>query len=121
MIDLTDGVLDVIVTSSRLHPTPGRWHGWDHGSEKSWDGSGWTISFERPTNARRTMCGADRPVAPRPEPAGRHDEMDLTPYLDAVRVDLEAVSGSDEATSAVAERLARALEPSLQLRLLDTL
>jgi hypothetical protein len=47
--------------------------------------------------------------------------MDLTPYLDAVRVDLEAVSGSDEATSAIAERLARALEPSLQLRLLDTL
>ena len=47
--------------------------------------------------------------------------MDLTPYLDAVRADLEAVSGSDEATSAVAERLARALEPSLQLRLLDAL
>ena len=47
--------------------------------------------------------------------------MDLTPYLEAVRTDLEAVSGSDEATSAVAERLARALEPSLQLRLLDAL
>ena len=31
------------------------------------------------------------------------------------------MSGSDEATSAVAERLARALEPSLQLRLLDAL
>jgi hypothetical protein len=47
--------------------------------------------------------------------------MDLTPYLDAVRADLEAVSGSDEATLSVAERLARALEPSLQLRLLDAL
>ena len=47
--------------------------------------------------------------------------MDLTPYLDAVRADLEAVSGSDEATVAVAERLVRALEPSLQLRLLEAL
>lgn len=47
--------------------------------------------------------------------------MDLTPYLEAVRADLEAVSGSDESTLAVAERLARALEPSLQLRLLDAL
>ena len=47
--------------------------------------------------------------------------MDLTPYLEAVRTDLEAISGSDEATLAVAERLARALEPSLQLRLLDAL
>lgn len=47
--------------------------------------------------------------------------MDVTPYLEAVRADLEAVSGSDEATLAVAERLARALEPSLQLRLLDAL
>jgi hypothetical protein len=47
--------------------------------------------------------------------------MDLTPYLDAVRADLEAVSGPDDATAAVAERLARALQPSLQLRLLDAL
>jgi hypothetical protein len=47
--------------------------------------------------------------------------MDLTPYLDAVRADLEAVSGPDEPTAAVAERLARALQPSLQLRLLDAL
>ena len=58
---------------------------------------------------------------PSPRTGGEADEMDLTPYLDAVRADLEAVSGSDEATSAVAERLARALEPSLQLRLLDAL
>lgn len=47
--------------------------------------------------------------------------MDMTPYLEAVRTDLEAVSGSDEATLNVAERLVRALEPSLQLRLLDAL
>ncbi len=47
--------------------------------------------------------------------------MDLTPYLEAVRADLEAVSGSDDATVAVAERLVRALEPSLQLRLLEAL
>ena len=47
--------------------------------------------------------------------------MDLAPYLEAVRADLEAVAGSDEATVSVAERLARALEPSLQLRLLDAL
>jgi hypothetical protein len=47
--------------------------------------------------------------------------MDITPYLAAVRTDLEAIAGSDEATLAVGERLARALEPSLQLRLLDAL
>jgi uncharacterized protein (DUF1778 family) len=47
--------------------------------------------------------------------------MDLTPYLEAVRTDMEAVAGSDEATLAVAERLVRALEPSLQLRMLDAL
>lgn len=47
--------------------------------------------------------------------------MDLTPYLQAVHADLEAVAGSDESTISVAERLARALEPSLQLRLLDAL
>ena len=47
--------------------------------------------------------------------------MDLTPYLESVRSDLEAVAGSDEATLAVADRLARALEASLQLRMLDAL
>jgi hypothetical protein len=47
--------------------------------------------------------------------------MDLSPYLAAVRTDLEAIAGSDEATLAVGERLARALEPSMQLRLLDAL
>jgi len=47
--------------------------------------------------------------------------MDLTPYLESVRSDLEAVAGSDEATLAVADRLARALEASLQLRMLYAL
>jgi hypothetical protein len=47
--------------------------------------------------------------------------MDLTPYLEAVRTDLEAVSGPDDATPAVADRLARALEASLRFRLLDAL
>ena len=47
--------------------------------------------------------------------------MDITPYLEAVRGDLEAVAGLDEATVAVADRLVRALEPSLQLRLLEAL
>jgi len=47
--------------------------------------------------------------------------MDLTPYLESVRADLEAVAGSDEAALAVADRLARALEASLQLRMLDAL
>ena len=47
--------------------------------------------------------------------------MDVTPYIQAVRADLEAVAGSDETTLGVAERLARALEPSMQLRLLEAL
>ena len=47
--------------------------------------------------------------------------MDLTPYVEAIRADLEAVAGPDEASLAVADRVGRALEPSLQLRLLDAL
>ncbi len=47
--------------------------------------------------------------------------MDLTPYVQAVRADLETVAGSDEASLAIADRIGRALEPSLQLRLLDAL
>jgi len=47
--------------------------------------------------------------------------MDLTPYVQAVRADLEAVAGSDEASLAIADRIGRSLEPSLQLRLLDAL
>jgi hypothetical protein len=45
--------------------------------------------------------------------------VELAPHADAIRADLEAMAGFDEATAAVAERLTRALESSLQLRLLD--
>jgi len=47
--------------------------------------------------------------------------VDVTPYIQSVRADLEAVAGPDPATLDVAERLARALEPAMQLRLLDAL
>ena len=47
--------------------------------------------------------------------------MDVTPYIQALSADLEAVAGPDPATLDVAERLARALEPAMQLRLLDAL
>ena len=47
--------------------------------------------------------------------------MDLTPHLDALRRDLEAVAGSDEAVAPVVDRLARALQPAFHLRMLDAL
>jgi hypothetical protein len=47
--------------------------------------------------------------------------MDTTPFLDAIRADLEAVTSGDEASTAVADRLGRALESSVQLRLLDAM
>ncbi|MGZ4149263.1 MAG: hypothetical protein ACXVQJ_04410 [Actinomycetota bacterium] len=47
--------------------------------------------------------------------------MELTPHIEAVRDDLAAVVEGDEQAAAVAERLGRALDPSLQLRLLDAL
>jgi hypothetical protein len=47
--------------------------------------------------------------------------MDTTPFLDAIRGDLQAVTAGDEAAATVAERLSRALESSLQLRLLDAM
>jgi len=47
--------------------------------------------------------------------------MDTIPFLDAIRGDLQAVTAGDEAAAAVAERLSRALESSLQLRLLDAM
>lgn len=47
--------------------------------------------------------------------------METSAHLDALRADLLAIVGSDEQTSAVAERIARALESSLQLRFLDAL
>jgi hypothetical protein len=45
--------------------------------------------------------------------------METTPHVDAIRGDLGAVVAGDEQAAAVAERLGRALESSLQLRLLD--
>jgi hypothetical protein len=45
--------------------------------------------------------------------------MDLTPHLEAVRADLESLA--DEQTLAGLGRLARAVEPALQLRLQDVL
>jgi len=47
--------------------------------------------------------------------------VDVTPYVQSIRADLEAVAGSDPAAMEVAERLDRALEPAMQLRLLDAL
>jgi hypothetical protein len=45
--------------------------------------------------------------------------VDLAPHADAIRADLETMAGTDDAAAAVAERLSRALESSLHLRLLD--
>jgi hypothetical protein len=45
--------------------------------------------------------------------------MELAPHVDAIRTDLEAAAADDDAAQAVAERLARSLEASIQLRLLD--
>jgi hypothetical protein len=45
--------------------------------------------------------------------------MDLTPHLEAVRSDLEALA--DEQTQASLGRISRAVEPAWQLRLLDVL
>jgi hypothetical protein len=45
--------------------------------------------------------------------------VETTPHVDAIRGDLGAIVAGDEQATAVAERLGRALESSLQLRLLD--
>jgi hypothetical protein len=47
--------------------------------------------------------------------------MDLTPHLDAIRTDLGSVLGASEDLAEAMERMARPLEASLQLRLLDVL
>jgi hypothetical protein len=47
--------------------------------------------------------------------------MDLSPHIEAIRADIQALSAPDEAGQGAAERLGRALEPSLQLRMLDAL
>ena len=47
--------------------------------------------------------------------------MELTPHLEAIRGDLESLIASDEALAAALERMARPIEATLQLRLLDVL
>jgi hypothetical protein len=47
--------------------------------------------------------------------------MDTNEFLDAIRADLQAVTAGDETAAVVAERLSRALESSLHLRLLDAM
>jgi hypothetical protein len=45
--------------------------------------------------------------------------METAVYVEALRSDLEAAVAGDAAAEAIAERISRALEPSMQLRLLD--
>jgi hypothetical protein len=45
--------------------------------------------------------------------------METAPFIEGVRADLEALASGDDAE--VAERIARTLEPSLQLRLFDAI
>lgn len=47
--------------------------------------------------------------------------MDTSTFLEAIRGDLQVVTAGDDAPAVVAERLARVLESSLQLRLLDAM
>jgi len=47
--------------------------------------------------------------------------METAPFVQAIRTDLEDLAGADEPTGAIASRLARALEPSLNLRLFDVI
>lgn len=47
--------------------------------------------------------------------------MELTPHLEAIRGDLESLIASDEALASALERMARPIEATLQLRLLDVL
>jgi HicB family len=48
--------------------------------------------------------------------------MQLTPHIEALQNDLASVAAlGDQASSEAAQRMARALEPSLRLRLLDLL
>jgi hypothetical protein len=47
--------------------------------------------------------------------------MELTPHLEAIRADLESLLGADEGLATAYERMARPVEATLQLRLLDVL
>jgi len=47
--------------------------------------------------------------------------MELTPHLEAIRGDLESLIATDEALATAFERMARPIEATLHLRLLDVL
>jgi HicB family len=47
--------------------------------------------------------------------------MDLTPHIESLRGDLEALTAGDEHVRAALERLGRAMEPAVQLRFIDAL
>jgi hypothetical protein len=47
--------------------------------------------------------------------------METGPHVDALKSDLAAVAGDDERLASAADRLGRALESSVQLRMLDAL
>ena len=47
--------------------------------------------------------------------------MEITPHVQSIRARLEAAAGSDEASIVAAERLSSAVDPALQLQLLDLL
>jgi hypothetical protein len=47
--------------------------------------------------------------------------MEVTPHLEAIRGDLESLIAADEALASAFERMARPIEATLQLRLLDVL
>lgn len=47
--------------------------------------------------------------------------METTPFLEGLSADLAAATAGDHAASAVAERISRTLESSIQLRLLDAI
>jgi hypothetical protein len=49
------------------------------------------------------------------------DEMETNTFIDGVRGDLQALTAGDQTAISTIERLARALESSLQLRLLDAI
>jgi hypothetical protein len=47
--------------------------------------------------------------------------MELTPHLEAIRADLASLLGGDEAVASALERVARAMDATLQLRLIEVL
>src|ERR1044072_7399134 len=54
-------------------------------------------------------------------PPRKGEAMELTPHLEAIRVALDSLIASDEALASAFERMARPIEATLQLRLLDVL